>query len=166
MVTSLRVVYLIPLFQVHLLHLLASLSPYPRIFTDRTLDSPPTSCRNPTVAMSALFPATRSLLYPQFETYRLKSLDQETDLTSHSLPIPGATQSRVAYATSQHLLSFKEVRARIAWNHLATGSSGRGVYIDAEMGVVGFTIDVRGLSRLLESADLGYRKITDQHSRN
>ncbi len=91
--------------------------------------------------MSYLFPANGSrLLYPQFETYRLRSLDPEADVVSYPLPGAGATQSRVGY--NQHHLSFKEVRARISWDHLAVGEGGRGVYVDTDWGVIGFSLDV------------------------
>ncbi|KAK8864249.1 hypothetical protein IAR55_001495 [Kwoniella newhampshirensis] len=89
--------------------------------------------------MSHLFPSDRSLLLPQFETYRLHSLDPDQDVTFHPLPTPGATQSRVG--RGQQHLSFKEVRARIGWDHLAVGEGGRGVYIDKDWGVVGFVIN-------------------------
>ncbi|WWD17454.1 hypothetical protein CI109_101895 [Kwoniella shandongensis] len=88
--------------------------------------------------MSHLFPPDRSLLLPQFETYRLHSLDPDQDVTFHPLPGPGATQSRVGWG-QQHL-SFKEVRARIGWDHLAVGEGGRGVYVDKDWTVVGFVI--------------------------
>ncbi|OCF36925.1 hypothetical protein I317_05860 [Kwoniella heveanensis CBS 569] len=95
--------------------------------------------------MSHLFPADRSLLFPQFETYRLRSLDPDTDLSFHPLPGGGATQSRVGYGGqngSSHL-SFKEVRARIGWDHLAVNyGSGRGVYVDTDWKVVGFELNV------------------------
>jgi hypothetical protein len=90
--------------------------------------------------MSHLFPPDRALLYPQFETYRLASLDADDDLTSYRLPAAGATQSRVGY--NHHHLSFKEVRDRIGWDHLSIGKGGRGVYVDAEWKVVGFQLDV------------------------
>jgi hypothetical protein len=87
----------------------------------------------------SLFPPNRTLLKPQFETYRLRSLDPTSDVVSY--PLPGsATQSRVGY---QHQLSFKEVRARIAWDHLAV-AGGRGVYVDTDWTVVGFELDVSG----------------------
>ena len=89
--------------------------------------------------MSHLFQPTRSLLYPQFETYRLHSLDPTDDVSTCALPGSGATQSRVGYNT--HLLSFKETRARIAWDHLVTEGKG-GVYIDADWNVVGFELNV------------------------
>lgn len=88
----------------------------------------------------ALFPSTRSLIFPQFETYRLRSLDPSTDLSFSPLPQPGATQSRMGY--NQQHLSFKEVRSRIGWDHLSV-SGRRGVYIDKVWGVVGFVIQVR-----------------------
>ncbi|WVQ82139.1 hypothetical protein IAT38_004267 [Cryptococcus sp. DSM 104549] len=88
--------------------------------------------------MSHLFPPERSLLLPQFETYRLRSLDPDTDLATFPLPGPGATQSRMGYG-QQHL-SFKEVRGRIGWDHLAVGEGGRGIYVDKEWNVVGFVI--------------------------
>jgi hypothetical protein len=89
--------------------------------------------------MSHLFPPDRKLLYPQFETYRLHSLDPSTDLIAYSLPGSGATQARVGYNT--HLLSFKETRARISWDHLATFGD-RGVYIDVDWNIVGFLFHV------------------------
>nr|ODN82513.1 hypothetical protein L203_05320 [Cryptococcus depauperatus CBS 7841] len=86
----------------------------------------------------ALFPPDSSLLFPQFESYRLQSLDPSTNLAFHPLPQPGATQSRMEY--NQQHLSFKEMRARISWDHLTVGEGGRGVYIDKEWAVIGFTI--------------------------
>jgi len=86
-----------------------------------------------------LFAPARALLYPAFETYRLRSLDPDTDVAAFSLPGEGATQSRVGYNNQQ--LGFKEVRARIAFDHLETCGS-RGVYVDAEWNVVGFELDV------------------------
>lgn len=91
--------------------------------------------------MSHLFQADRSLLYPQFETYRLQSIDADDDISSYRLPGAGATQSRVGY--NQHHLSFKEVRDRIGFDHLAVGSGGRGLYIDLEWKIIGFQLDVR-----------------------
>jgi len=91
------------------------------------------------ITMSHLFPPDRKLLYPQFETYRLHSLDPSTDLTAHPLPGSGATQARVGYNT--HLLSFKETRARISWDHLTTFGN-RGVYIDVDWNIIGFSLDV------------------------
>lgn len=88
----------------------------------------------------ALFPPNRSLLYPQFETYRLHPLDPTDDVHSYPLPGSGATQSRLEYG--QHNLSFKEVRARIGWDHLAIDKEGRGVYVDKDWNVVGFILDV------------------------
>ncbi|WVR07223.1 hypothetical protein IAU60_004264 [Kwoniella sp. DSM 27419] len=88
--------------------------------------------------MSHLFSPDRALLLPQFETYRLKSLDPDHDISTHKLPGSGATQSRVGFS-SQHL-SFKEVRARIGWDHLAVGSGGRGIYVDKDWAIMGFTI--------------------------
>jgi hypothetical protein len=92
--------------------------------------------------MSYLFPPQRELLYPQFETYRLKSLDPATDVISYPLPGAGATQSRVGY--NQHHLSFKETRARISWDHLAVGEGARGLYVDADWAVIGFELGVSG----------------------
>lgn len=89
--------------------------------------------------MSYLFPSNRSLLYPQFETYRLHPLDAETNTASFALPGSGATQSRVGY--NAHHLSFKEVRSRIGWDHLAVQGD-VGVYIDKEWNVVGFQLGV------------------------
>ena len=89
--------------------------------------------------MSYLFPGDRSLLYPLFETYRLHPLDPTTDVQSYPLPGTGATQSRVGYNT--HLLSFKETRARISFDHLAVNGR-RGLYVDVEWNIVGFTIGV------------------------
>lgn len=103
--------------------------------------------------MSYLFPPNRCLLCPQFETYRLHSLDPDTDVSSISLPGAGATQSRVGY--NQHHLSFKEVRGRISWDHLAVGEGGRGVYIDANWAVVGFVLGVRHQSgRMKKESDI------------
>lgn len=90
--------------------------------------------------MSHLFQPDRSLLYPQFETYRLNPLDPDEDTSAYSLPGSGATQSRVGYNT--HILSFKETRARVSWDHLTTYGR-RGVYVDADWNVVGFQLDVR-----------------------
>ncbi|ORY32515.1 hypothetical protein BCR39DRAFT_464431 [Naematelia encephala] len=88
--------------------------------------------------MSYLFPPSRSLLYPQFETYRLHSLDPDVHVTSYPLPGNGATQSRLGY--NEHQLSFKETRARIAWDHLCV-SGRRGVYVDTDWAVIGFTLN-------------------------
>ena len=103
--------------------------------------------------MSHLFQPDRSLLYPQFETYRLHSIDVDEDTASYKLPGNGATQSRVGY--NHHLLSFKEVRDRIGWNHLAVGSGGRGIYIDIDWRIIGFQLGVSYLRRrtLVQSAD-------------
>ena len=90
--------------------------------------------------MEQLFPVNRDLLHPLFETYRLRPLDPEEDVTAYPLPGNGATQSRVGYNT--HLLSFKEVRSRIGWNHLCVGDGGRGVFVDVDFNVVGFQLDV------------------------
>lgn len=94
---------------------------------------------SPASTMSHLFPPNRSLLYPQFETYRLHPLDPQEDVTAYALPGQGATQSRIGYNT--HLLSFKETRARISWDHLSTQGK-RGVYVDAEWNVIGFELNV------------------------
>jgi hypothetical protein len=95
-----------------------------------------------TKPMSYLFPSERALLYPQFETYRLHPLKAETNTASFPLPGSGATQSRVGY--NAHHLSFKEVRARIGWDHLAVHGD-VGIYIDKEWNVVGFRLDVSEL---------------------
>ncbi|ORX36833.1 hypothetical protein BD324DRAFT_651314 [Kockovaella imperatae] len=89
--------------------------------------------------MDALFPPDRSLLFPQFETYRLQPLDPDEDVISFPLPGQGATQSRVGYNT--HLLSFSEVKSRIEWNHLAAGQGRRGMYVDADWNVIGFQLE-------------------------
>ncbi|WVQ67850.1 uncharacterized protein L199_006055 [Kwoniella botswanensis] len=89
--------------------------------------------------MSYLFPPDKSLLYPQFETYKLQSLDSDNDLLEYPLPEPGSTQSRVGYNTSSYL-SFKEVRNRIGWDHLSVNADGVGVYVDKDWGVVGFIV--------------------------
>lgn len=91
----------------------------------------------------ALFPTERALLYPQFETYRLHSLDPDEDVVLYRLPGEGATQSRVGY--NKHTLTYKEVKARIGWNHLCVQGR-RGVYVDAEWNIVGFELAVSGLS--------------------
>ena len=88
----------------------------------------------------ALFTADRAKLYPQFETYRLHSLSPDDDVTGYRLPGSGATQSRLEHA--HHSLSFKETRARIAWDHLSVDAHGRGVYVDKEWKVQGFVVDV------------------------
>lgn len=87
-----------------------------------------------------LFTADRTKLYPQFETYRLHSLSPDEDVKAYPLPGPGATQSRLEYA--HHNLSFKETRARIAWDHLSVDQYGRGVYVDKEWKVWGFVLAV------------------------
>ncbi|OCF74794.1 hypothetical protein I204_05176 [Kwoniella mangroviensis CBS 8886] len=89
--------------------------------------------------MSYLFPPDKPLLYPQFETYKLQSLDPDHDLLEYPLPEPGSTQSRVGYNTSSYL-SFKEVRNRIGWDHLSVNADGVGMYVDKEWVVVGFII--------------------------
>ncbi|OXC66061.1 hypothetical protein AYX13_05107 [Cryptococcus neoformans] len=99
----------------------------------------------------ALFPSTRSLIFPQFETYRLRSLDPSSDLSFSPLPQPGATQSRMEY--NQQHLSFKEVRSRISWDHLSV-SGRRGVYIDKVWGVVGFVIQDDFTPTFVKLADL------------
>ncbi|WWC61720.1 uncharacterized protein I303_104305 [Kwoniella dejecticola CBS 10117] len=90
----------------------------------------------------SLFPSDRSLLFPQFETYKLHPLDPENNIRSFDLPGQGATQSRVSSSSSSTHLSFKEVRNRIGWDHLALDpGTGRGVYVDKEWNVIGFTVD-------------------------
>lgn len=86
-----------------------------------------------------LLAPNRQLLFPRFETYRLHSIDPDTDLQAFKLPGDGATQSRVGYGEQQ--LGFKEVRARIAWDHLDTAGS-RGAYVDKDWNVVAFELDV------------------------
>ncbi|WVQ77212.1 hypothetical protein IAR50_006895 [Cryptococcus sp. DSM 104548] len=87
----------------------------------------------------ALYTPDRSLLLPTFETYRLRSLDPSANLLSFPLPPPGATQSRMGY--NQQHLSFKEVRSRIGWDHLSVEEGGRrGMWIDEDWGVIGFTL--------------------------
>lgn len=86
-----------------------------------------------------LLASDRSLLLPNFETYKLHSLDPDTDVRGFALPGAGATQSRVGHSAQQ--LGFKEVRARIAHDHLDT-SGGRGVYVDVDWNVVGFELNV------------------------
>lgn len=89
------------------------------------------------MSRAELLPSDRSLLFPHFETYRLHSLDPSV----RGYALPGtATQSRVGHDAQQ--LSFREVRARISWNHLDTRGK-RGVYIDSEWNIVGFQLDVR-----------------------
>jgi len=99
--------------------------------------------------MSNLLQPDRALLYPQFETYRLHSIDADDDISSYPLPGSGATQSRVGY--NHHHLSFKEVRDRIGWDHSGVGSGGRGAYVDKDWKVIGFQLDVG--SRIQEAAD-------------
>lgn len=86
-----------------------------------------------------LFQPDRSRLYPRFETYRLHSLDPDSDVRGFKLPGSGATQSRVGYGEQQ--LGFKEVRARIAWDHLDAAGA-RGAYVDKDWNVVGFELGV------------------------
>lgn len=81
----------------------------------------------------------RARLFPRFETYRLKPLDPDTDVHAFPLPGQGATQSRVSYNSQQ--LGFREVRARIHWDHL-DARDGRGVYVDTEWNVVAFELNV------------------------
>ncbi|CAK9783128.1 unnamed protein product [Cutaneotrichosporon oleaginosum] len=84
-----------------------------------------------------LLASDRARLFPRFETYRLRPLDPDTDVRAYTLPRP-ATASRVSYNSQQ--LGFREVRARIAWDHLdALGSTG--VYVDTEWNVVGFELN-------------------------
>ncbi|BEJ11765.1 hypothetical protein CspHIS471_0202250 [Cutaneotrichosporon sp. HIS471] len=84
-----------------------------------------------------LLAADRDRLYPHFETYRLRPLDPDTDVRAYPLPNL-ATASRVSYTSQQ--LGFREVRGRIAWDHL--DSLGRkGVYVDAEWNVVCFELN-------------------------
>lgn len=83
----------------------------------------------------------RSRLFPGFETYRLRPLDPARDVVAFPLPGSGATQGRVGYGQQQ--LGFKEVRSRIAWDHLDTNGT-RGVYIDTDWNVVGFELSVGG----------------------
>ena len=59
-----------------------------------------------------------------------------------SAPTPYQDQEQLRVGYNQHHLSFKEVRARISWDHLAINEGGRGIYVDAEWAVVGFTLDV------------------------
>lgn len=87
-----------------------------------------------------LFPSVKANLLPHFETYQLRPLDPETDVHAFDLPGEGATQSRVPSSAGQQL-SFREMRARIAWNHL-DAAHGLGVYIDTEWNVVGFELNV------------------------
>jgi hypothetical protein len=103
--------------------------------------------------MTHLLQPDRTLLYPQFETYKLHSLDADDDLTSYPLPGAGATQSRVGY--NHHHLSFKQVRDRIGWDHLAVGEGGRGVYVDVDWRIIGFELDVSLTSQIYDysSAD-------------
>ena len=112
--------------------------------------------------MDALFPPDRTLLFPQFETYRLQPLDPDEDVLSFPLPGSGATQSRVGYNT--HLLSFSEVQSRIEWNHLAVGPSGRGMYVDADWNVVAFHLGVSCTPscQLLTSRLRRFRLISNQ----
>jgi hypothetical protein len=85
-----------------------------------------------------LLASDRERLYPHFETYRLRPLDPDTDVQAYPLPGP-ATASRVSYNSQQ--LGFREVRARIAWDHL--DAQGRtGVYVDTEWNVVEFQLNV------------------------
>lgn len=102
--------------------------------------------------MAHLFQPDRSLLYPQFETYRLHSLDVDEDTAGYKLPGNGATQSRVGY--NQHHLSFKEVRGRIGWDHLSVGSGGRAMYIDADWKTIGVQLDVSLEERASFAAEL------------
>lgn len=86
-----------------------------------------------------LLAADRTRLVPRFETYRLRPLDPDTDVHAFPLPGQGATQSRVSYNSQQ--LGFREVRARIAWNHLEAQGR-RGVYVDKKWNVVCFELNV------------------------
>lgn len=90
-----------------------------------------------------LFAPDRSRLYPQFETYRLRSLSPNDDVEGFPLPGNGATQSRLEHGS--HTLSFKETRDRIGWDHLSVDELGRGLYVDKDWTIIGFQLQVRSL---------------------
>ncbi|WWC70371.1 uncharacterized protein I206_104321 [Kwoniella pini CBS 10737] len=92
----------------------------------------------------SIFQPTKSLLYPQFESYKLKPLDPEENILEYELPGQGATQSRFSnYSSSfSNHLNFKEVKNRIGWDHLYMNyKTKKGIYIDKEWNVIGFSIN-------------------------
>ncbi|KAL7421566.1 hypothetical protein Q5752_003335 [Cryptotrichosporon argae] len=97
----------------------------------------------------SLFPPDRALLFPQFETYRLRPLDPAQAAPSYALPSP-ATQSRAGHDVA---LSFNEVRSRIAWDHVATAGR-RGIYVDGDWAVVVFELDDNLVPRFAQLAQL------------
>ncbi|KZW01581.1 hypothetical protein EXIGLDRAFT_638342 [Exidia glandulosa HHB12029] len=87
-------------------------------------------------------PATRALLNPKFEGYKLEALDQSELVYQYHLPVP-ATQATVS---GRSLLSFQEIADRIKHNHLAVSQNHRyAVYIDAQNGVNLVTVDEESL---------------------
>ncbi|EJD50529.1 hypothetical protein AURDEDRAFT_182440 [Auricularia subglabra TFB-10046 SS5] len=87
--------------------------------------------------MASFPPATRALLNPKFEGYRLQPLEQSDAVFPYHLPAP-ATQSTVS---GRAFLSFQEVANRIKHNHLSVAHNRPALYIDANGGVNLVTLD-------------------------
>lgn len=101
-----------------------------------------------------IFPADPNLSYPYFNTYRLISDDvtpsfkpsedsqgTATSSCSFSLPIPDAFRPTLQRAGSQ--LGYKEIKARVGWNHVAVGrSENELVFVDKELKVVKLALQV------------------------
>lgn len=88
----------------------------------------------------ALFKSDPQLSYPNFNTYRLDSEIGPQNITTTDISPHYATASRVSHSQQ---LSFKEVQARIGWDHLAVGPNSQDVcYIDEDYNVIRVTIDV------------------------
>lgn len=106
------------------------------------------------MAPKSVFPADPNLSYPYFNTYRLVSDDATpyfrpsadsrgctTSPNSFSLPIPDAFRPTLHRVDSQ--LGYKEMKARVGWNHVATGRTRHEVvFVDKEFKVVKLALQV------------------------
>ena len=94
------------------------------------------------------FVPSKTLINAKFEGYKLHALSQADCVTSFPLPKGGASQvttSNSIHRGLQPQLSFKEVRDRITFNHLAVGLDGATLgYVDKD----GMVTLVRLVSRV------------------
>ena len=88
-----------------------------------------------------LFQADPSLGFPQFNTYRLTELPAASNIQTHPLPTKHQTTSSRISAGQQ--LAFKEIQARVGWDHTAAGiDANEIVYIDESYNVIRVSIGV------------------------
>jgi len=88
-----------------------------------------------------LFQADPSLGFPHFNTYRLTELPAASNIQTHPLPTKYQTTSSRISAGQQ--LAFKEIQARVGWDHTAAGIDANDIlYIDESYNVIKVSIGV------------------------